>query len=197
MCVYTLIRCSENEFDICVYTKISNSFPVKAVPLSVLNVCGIPIRFMYCSKKLLAVLPVGVLQMHAAGHVLYQCIDTKMKNRLCSNFNSPMKSNWISLFGFRLVVNNYLCHRELTLNVLSCHFAGYTFLPFLLDFFIHLLPPKGFAACDILLIDGCPLWSRVITVFLKLLGTNRVDRFLVYCLFSSGICAVVFSFQAD
>ena len=65
-CVY--IRCSVNQYNIYVFTTFM--FPEKAVPSSVLMVSDIPIRFMYCSKKLFAVLSVGVSQMHAAGHLL-------------------------------------------------------------------------------------------------------------------------------
>ena len=54
-----------------IFLQISlTSFIVKAVPLSNLMVCGMPLRDIYCSKKLFAVFKVSV-QLNAAGHLLY------------------------------------------------------------------------------------------------------------------------------
>ena len=52
---------------------------VTAVLLSVLFNFGVPFRFRYCFKSLTAVMPSGVLQNAAAGHLLYQSMDGKIK----------------------------------------------------------------------------------------------------------------------
>ena len=70
-----------------------NSFPVKAVPLSVLITCGMPFSKIYCSKKVFAVFPFGSSHMHAAGHLLYRSMEIKIKNLRCLNLIGPMKSN--------------------------------------------------------------------------------------------------------
>ena len=51
-----------------------NSFPVRAVSLSVLMVCGRLFSVTYCSKKRFAVPPVGASQMPAAGHLVYRSV---------------------------------------------------------------------------------------------------------------------------
>ena len=52
-----------------------NSFPVKAVPLSVLIVCGMTFSSIYCSRKVFAVFPVGASHIHGAGHLLCRSIE--------------------------------------------------------------------------------------------------------------------------
>ena len=76
-----------------------NLFPVEAVPLSVLITCGIPFKSIYCSKKVFAVFLFGASHIHAAGHLLYRLMETKIKNLRCLNLIGPMKSNWISSFS--------------------------------------------------------------------------------------------------
>ena len=70
-----------------------NSFPVKAVALSVLITCGMPFSRIYCSKKVFAVLPFGASHIHAAGYLRYRSMEIKIKNIRCLNLNGPMKSN--------------------------------------------------------------------------------------------------------
>ena len=85
-----LIPISTNPVGVCIYgvpyisfmfrdLQISlNSFPVKAVPLSALMVCGTPFNVMYCSRKFFADFPVGASHLHAAGHLLYRSIESNM-----------------------------------------------------------------------------------------------------------------------
>ena len=63
-----------------------NLVPVKAVPLSVLIVFGLLFSKIYCSKKVFADFPVGALQIHAAGHLLYRSMENNIKNLRCMNF---------------------------------------------------------------------------------------------------------------
>ena len=55
-----------------------NYFPVKAVPLSVLVVCGRPFSVTFCSKSFFAVFSVGASQMLAASHLLYRSLQVNM-----------------------------------------------------------------------------------------------------------------------
>ena len=77
-----------------------NSFPLNAVPLSVLIVWGILFENLYCSRTVLAVRLVEASHMHAADYLLYWSIDFSMKNFRCLHVIGPMKANSISWFAF-------------------------------------------------------------------------------------------------
>ena len=78
----------------------SNPPSVNAIPVTVLMVCGVPIKVIFSFRNLVAVFSVRVSQMHAVGHLLYRYIDTRLKNRLCFNLIGPMRLKQISWFGF-------------------------------------------------------------------------------------------------
>ena len=79
---------------------VPNSFQVNAVPVSTLIVWGIPFNRTYCFGNVVAVFLVRASRLRATGHLLERSIEISLKNRHCLNPIGPMKSNWISWFGF-------------------------------------------------------------------------------------------------